>query len=338
MTTILFPKDGARFSLQNDRQKTFAALRVCEGEERQKKLDWLKLERSNNADCTFPEKIIVTFETDQSDPVLLLSESEFMTSAEAFPTENGTAVLNNLKVNTRYFIKVADSTVVSFTTEDEAPRWMEVDGLSNIRDAGGWKTEDGRHIRQGCIYRGGEMDTHQTITEKGIRMIRESLKIRTDLDLRGEAVGRVTESPAGADINFVLIPTAAYKDVIEQDQNHHETLRRLFELFADETAYPIYYHCWGGADRTGTIAFLLGAVLGVPEDDLILDYELTSLSIWGGRSHTGEYSAPFFEKFQTFGSTAKERAENVLRCAGVTDETIARLRANLIEDDPRRRA
>ena len=38
---------------------------------------------------------------------------------------------------------------------------------------------------------------------------------------------------------------------------------------ADENRYPVYIHCTGGADRTGTLAFLINALLGVGEDDLI---------------------------------------------------------------------
>ena len=38
----------------------------------------------------------------------------------------------------------------------------------------------------------------------------------------------------------------------------------------------VYFHCAGGADRTGTLAFLIEALLGVSESDLSKDYELTS--------------------------------------------------------------
>ena len=41
---------------------------------------------------------------------------------------------------------------------------------------------------------------------------------------------------------------------------------------------PVYFHCIYGADRTGTLAFLLESLLGVGENELAKDYELTSFS------------------------------------------------------------
>ena len=47
-------------------------------------------------------------------------------------------------------------------------------------------------------------------------------------------------------------------------------------VFADSRRYPIYFHCWGGADRTGQLAFLLEGLCGVSEGDLCIDYELST--------------------------------------------------------------
>ena len=38
----------------------------------------------------------------------------------------------------------------------------------------------------------------------------------------------------------------------------------------------VFFHCAGGADRTGSLAFLIEALLGVSESDLSKDYELTT--------------------------------------------------------------
>ena len=43
-----------------------------------------------------------------------------------------------------------------------------------------------------------------------------------------------------------------------------------------EKGKVVYFHCAGGADRTGTLAFLIEALLGVSESDLSKDYELTT--------------------------------------------------------------
>ena len=59
--------------------------------------------------------------------------------------------------------------------------------------------------------------------------------------------------------------------------------RKIFSYLADRNNYPFYIHCSAGADRTGTLCALINGVLGVSEDDLIRDYELTSFSKQGNR-------------------------------------------------------
>ena len=50
---------------------------------------------------------------------------------------------------------------------------------------------------------------------------------------------------------------------------------------------PIYMHCQGGCDRTGTLSFQLLGLLGVSESDLAKEYELSSFSNIGfGRLRT----------------------------------------------------
>ena len=37
----------------------------------------------------------------------------------------------------------------------------------------------------------------------------------------------------------------------------------------------IYFHCRIGTDRTGTLAYILEGLLGVPDEDKVQDYELS---------------------------------------------------------------
>ena len=72
--------------------------------------------------------------------------------------------LTNFKIGQKYYWKVTGkskdkkevtSAVSSFTTEDMAPRWIKLEGrVGNTRDLGGWKTMDGRRIKQNMIFRG----------------------------------------------------------------------------------------------------------------------------------------------------------------------------------------
>ena len=111
-----------------------------------------------------------------------------------------------------------------------------------------------------------------------------------------------------------------------------KNVRKVFDILADETAYPIYFHCAGG-DRTGTIAFLLEAMLGLDEESLVTEYELSNLSVSGERHRFTEVWTKFMEKLETYvpGGTRKEQVVAFLKTCGVTDETMNKICALLLE-------
>lgn len=324
MTHLHTPANGAVISLHTERQKYFRAhskeLTVA------MVIDWQHLVDTGETDNTFPEPVVFTWKGEGTS-VTLADNPDFQ-NARTIPGEKGKAQAVNLRLGTKYWWKVGGSEVRSFTTEDIPPRWILADGITNVRDAGGWITEDGRKIKQGLLFRGSEMDTHKTITEDGIRTLRDEIGIRTDLDVRGEAVGKVTESPLGPDVRFVLLPVNA-GDSFEANPIH---IREFFEVLAAPANYPIYYHCWGGADRTGLYAYMLGAVLGMKEEDLILDYEITSLSVWGCRSRDSDGCPMKLKCFAPDGRPVGERVRAFLLEHGVTAEMMDAIRQILLED------
>ncbi|MFZ4395753.1 MAG: tyrosine-protein phosphatase [Kiritimatiellia bacterium] len=97
-------------------------------------------------------------------------------------------------------------------------------------------------------------------------------------------------------INISIDPYAAITAPVFID-----VYRRIFGVFADPSKYPILFHCWGGADRAGTVAFLLSALLGKSRENLVRDYELTSLSIWGERSHGSKDFQALLDALSSFG-------------------------------------
>ena len=107
--------------------------------------------------------------------------------------------LYNLYKASDYFVRVIaynkqgevlESTESGFYTTSLGPRVMNIDGICNVRDFGGWKTESGKEIVQGIAYRGGSpmplprdpLDT--VITDMGKAYLRDTLGVRTELDLR----------------------------------------------------------------------------------------------------------------------------------------------------------
>ena len=111
--------------------------------------------------------------------------------------------------------------------------------------------------------------------------------------------------------------------------------------FADESNYPIYFHCSYGRDRTGTMAFLLLGLLGVERIDIQKDFELTFLAEFsgGGIPAAGPLKAlnetiDWVKRNYAPGGSIKEAVEAYLLDAGLTAQEIASIRANMLEDIP----
>ncbi len=253
--------------------------------------------------------------------------------------EPGRGVVN-LHMGTRYFWQVrarerdallAVSPVWSFTTHPAPPRWLHVPGITNVRDMGGWRLSGNRRIRQGLIYRSSEMNGHVAITDEGRRILLDDLKIRTDIDLRGsnEETQPVLDQSA---VKWINVPISPYAHIVAAACR--QGYRDIFRVFAEPSAYPILFHCWGGCDRGGTVAFLLHALLGLDRDALVRDYELSSLTIWGERSHRSEEFQSLCRALRSFGEREDDihgQVEGYLLSTGVTAEELASIRARLIE-------
>jgi hypothetical protein len=244
----------------------------------------------------------------------------------------------NLYIGARYFWKViarasnsvlALSPVRAFTTHASTPRWLRVPGITNVRDMGGWRLPGNRRIRQGLIYRSSEMNGHVDITNEGKQVLIGELKIRTDVDLRGS--GEETQAVLDQSVvKWINIPTSPYEHIVANGCD--EGYRQLFKVFSEPSNYPILFHCWGGCDRSGTVAFLLHALLGLDRDSLIRDYELSSLTIWGERSHSSNEFQSLLRALLPFGNRKDDvgrQVESYLRSIGVTAEEIALIRDHL---------
>ena len=250
------------------------------------------------------------------------------------------AQMLHLHLATRYFWKVkvsdngaalAESPIWSFTTHQETPRWIRVPGITNVRDLGGWPLPGGKRVRQGLVYRSSEMNRHVEIADEGVRVLLDDLGICTDLDLRGVG-GEALPALDPARVQWVNVPIRPYESIAGDDDKR--AYREVFRVFADPANYPILFHCWGGADRAGTVALLLNALLGVSREDLIRDFELTSLSIWGPRSRSSDMFIALLDALRSFspGGDINAQAENYLLSIGITAEEIAAIRAQMIED------
>lgn len=248
------------------------------------------------------------------------------------------AEVSHLYIATRYYWRVtarqgartvAQSPTWSFRTHPATPRWIRVPGTSNVRDIGGWPLSGNRAIRQGVIYRSSELNGRLHVTSRGRYVLESDLGIRTDIDLRAEMEGA---SPAldPEKVRWVHAPISPYDSI--SDEAFREAYRLVFETFTDHSNYPILFHCVGGADRAGTVAFILNAVLGKSREHLIRDYELTTLSLWGERHRSSEQFQALLETLRPFGrdDDLAHQAENYLLWLGLTQGHVDALRRHLI--------
>lgn len=175
----------------------------------------------------------------------------------------------------------------SFYCKDEPTRFVDVDGVVNMRDIGGWATKSGEKVNYGLLYRSADL---KKISAKGIETVTQTLGIKTEIDLRdpeGNDGGQKT-CAFGEEYNFFKFPFYCTMYNIPSSFVYDNTIEKsfvdLFEVLSNKENYPMVFHCSAGADRTGFIAFIINGLLGVSFADLTRDYELTSTSTHGVRA------------------------------------------------------
>ena len=239
--------------------------------------------------------------------------------------------------------------------EGETSRWRHLPGIPNLRDLGGLKGLDGKTVRTGMVFRSGGFNSNakyklvddkdnpgkqkrqyygrgkERLTAEAREFQVKNFGIRTDLDLRTDGeCNEMTGSPLGPQTKWVHSVSKAYGSF--HDKNGMAATKRNFALFLDEKNYPIGFHCIAGADRTGSLAYLLEALLGVSDEDLVLDWELTAFHNPNHKfAHAARYDklVAGFDKYP--GANAREKAEGYVKALGFTDEDIAKFRRIMLK-------
>ena len=231
---------------------------------------------------------------------LYLSDNENFDNADTYVSSGLKTEIDvyNLLPATTYYYKVEGtrpgdcSDTLQFSTNSVSIRYIVADGAANTRDIGGYKSNNGT-VNYGKIYRGSFAGGINGLTDDGRNTFEKKLKIKTEIDLRKDA--KQKSEYLSENVGYYKFDVGSYTDIFDVATRNSlpETARRdstdksseikkLFEVLADESNYPVIIHCENGADSTGTMAFLINALLGVSEDDLIKDFELSTFSKLSG--------------------------------------------------------
>ncbi|MBD0708890.1 MULTISPECIES: tyrosine-protein phosphatase [unclassified Streptomyces] len=149
---------------------------------------------------------------------------------------------------------------------------MKIDGVRNLRDAGGVGG-----LPKGLLFRSGALDG---LTAEGARGL-TGLGIRTVVDLR--SLPEVAARPDvlhGSGIGHLHVPVFAEQRWPDEQMELYPAMAEhagraaltvLRRLTAEEPA-PVLVHCASGKDRTGVVVAVLQSLLGASEAEVTADF------------------------------------------------------------------
>ena len=188
-------------------------------------------------------------------------------------------------------------------------RVLNIDGVINFRDLGGYQTVDGRTVKWHQLYRSAQLNR---MTDKGVAHIAAmGIKVVVDLRFSDETHQYPTQLEAVPEAEILSwhdelpsqekIPDQS-NDILrswkESLASHdpakvreamrvnypkklylHRSIYRKMLLRLAEGQVPLIFHCAAGKDRTGVAAALILSLLGVDNQQIVNDYLLTQKGI-----------------------------------------------------------
>ena len=190
----------------------------------------------------------------------------------------------NSFLGTNYFKIVANFTtgqkqssdVKTFKVTEQAPRNLYVGNMPNFRDMGGRTTYAGGKVKQGLIYRGAgnRFDYNSTPNADAQYAMLQQLKLKTEINVADNTDYNLNLSGNKVEDCFMAYGSVPYSNLARNSVR----IRQVMDILADESNYPVFYHCRIGTDRTGITGFMINGLLGVPFNECVQDYGFSNFA------------------------------------------------------------
>ena len=178
-------------------------------------------------------------------------------------------------------------------------RHISLEGQSNFRDIGGYKTSDGRTVKWGEVYRTGELPR---LTDEDVEILKtldlqmvHNFLLEEEIAQRGQdrlpSSTQLVDNPIKTSADdlvlavlearktgdFSVVPPDLNKEVHRiLAQEGREEYAAMIRALSDPENRPFAYHCSHGVHRTGTATAILLSALGVPWETVRKDYLLSN--------------------------------------------------------------
>ena len=228
---------------------------------------------------------------------------------------------------------------------------LSLRSVLNIRDLGGYRTENGKKVRRNRLVRSGSLSSMTPEDAEALR----ALGINTVIDLRtADEVGENPDRNIGA-FRYVSCPlptvetdqyqrSIAEKHAVTRDNREKtfylaeylncvsmedmywnvltahdstESLRKMLSVLLSEDCHSAVLHCTSGKDRTGVAAAILLFLLGAALSDIRADYYASSVPTFAAAENMAQslrrqhYSAQEIDAARYFGGIGMNMAENI---------------------------
>lgn len=266
------------------------------------------------------------------------------------PTGETSLTIYNLEIGAQYEWTVTcgeESASATFWTDGTSPRLIRSGEMRMMRDLGGWTgTLEGKQykIRQNLIFRGAAADSPKTdeylADDTARAFFRDVVGLRNEVDFRNlndiGTDGDVT-SKAKSTGMYKLDPEGkygiAYNNInftAGSSLPKSGGFPKAVKFMTDPDNLPAYFHCKSGRDRTGMMAGLLLAVLGVSEEDIRRDYQTTSDKDCYAKYGFKTILETTLPNYRSSKLSLAENAKAYLNDIGLTDEQIENFRKKML--------